>query len=138
MREIEEDLSVYNGVEIPDGMRGDPLRNPALAELDCPPGPNRFAAFQTYSFVKGLYRVGEQQGFLLHPRSVVRAYQRVRGHQRAEARKFTLLHVLLRGIYAQLWLESNEEYGARYRTIFGTNQLIDETIQWMYSQWRAR
>ncbi len=138
MREIEEDLSVYAEVEIPHAMRGDPLKNSALAEIDCPRGPIRQAASQTYQLVETIYRASSEQNFILHPGVVLRAYDLIHDRQQADARRFTLLHVLLRGIYAQLWLESNEDYGARYQTICGTNLLIDRTIQWLHSRGRAR
>lgn len=138
MREIKEDLSVYADVEIPDAMRGDPLKNPALSEIDCPRGSVRQAASLTYHLIEGIYQSGFEQNFLIHPSVVLRAYDLIQGRQRGDARKFTLLHVLLRGIYAQLWLESNEEYGARYQAICGTNLLIDATIQWMHSRGHAR
>lgn len=137
MREIEEDLAVYSDVEIPDAMRGDPLKNPALSEIDCPRGPVRQAASMTYHLIEGIYQSGSEQNFLIHPGVVLRAYDLIQDRLQAEARKFTLLHVLLRGIYAQLWLESNEEYRARYQTICGTNLLIDATIQWMHSRGRS-
>lgn len=98
MREIEKDLSVYRDVEIPDVMRGDPLKSPALSEIDCPRGPIRQAAFQTYQLVEGIYQVSCEQNFVIHPAVVLRAYDLIHDRQQSEARKFTLLHVLLRGI----------------------------------------
>lgn len=138
MQETEEDLSAFNEADIPDAMRGDPLKNTVLSEIDCSAGPMRQAAFQTYRLIEGLYCASRKQNFVIHPRVVLRAYDLIHDRQRGEARKFTLLHVLLRGIYAQLWLESNEDYGARYQTIYATNSLIDETIQWAHSQRRSR
>lgn len=138
MGRSKEDLSVYDEVEIPEAMQGDPLKNHALSEIDCPRGRCRDAASETYKLVEGLYRVSRRQHFIIHPRVVVRAYGLTRDRQKKEARRFTLLHVLLRGIYMQLWLESNEDYGVRYRSICGTNQLIDEAIQWMHSGGRLK
>lgn len=138
MHREQDDLSVYADVEIPATMRGDPLKNPALFEIDCPPGPARKAASQTYKLIEGLYEASYEQHFLIHPDVVLRAYDLVRESQENDARKFTLLHVLLRGIYAQLWLESNEDYGARYQTIEGANALIDQTIQWMHQSGISR
>lgn len=138
MREAEEDLSAYSGVDISEDMQPDPLKNPALEEIDCQRGPMRQAAFQAYQLVEGIYQASSEQNFLIHPAVVLRAYALIHDRQRADARKFTLLHVLLRGVYAQLWLESNEDYGARYQSICGTNLLIDKTIQWMHAQGRMR
>ena len=129
---------MYDEVEIPKEMRGDPLHNPALAELDCPRGACRIAASETYRLVQALYRASVRQNFLIHPRSVLRAYGMVRERQPLYARNFSLLHVLLRGIYAQLWRERNEDLGPDYRILCGTNQLLDETIQWWHAQQHNR
>lgn len=138
MREIEGDLSAYHDVHIPEDMRRDPLKNPAFEEIDCPRGPSRRAAFETYQFIHDLFATGMRYDFRLSRPSVVRAYELVRARQKPEGQEFTLLHVLFRGMYTQLRYEQEEKVGTEYQTILQTNQLIDETIQWLDSRSQAK
>jgi hypothetical protein len=133
MRESEGDLAVYQEVEIPPDMQRDLVRERWLDDIDAPPGANRQAARRVYARIWQHFTQARAEGRELTRTEVQAIYDNFRRDAALkpgrEAAQFTLTHVLLRGLYQQVWCEREEELGLRYHTLVQVNILIDRTIQ---------